>query len=827
MSWLLVFHVAITAAQDIQNVMVVEEVFQLLEEKHKVTFNYSSETVDGIRVKPIDPSMSFEEALQFIENQSALQFTVLDNSFVSVERINEFTICGYLKDRKTQESLVTATVEGRANATVTGPEGYFELIITDKNEEITLRYLGYETQRVIANTFTSSPCATLYLDQQSEDLDEVILTSYLVQGMSKLNNGALQIDFNTFTALPGLIETDVLQATQALPGIQSSNETVSNINIRGGTNDQNLVLWDDIKMYQTGHFFGLISAFNPQITQRVKVQKSGTSAEYTDGVSGSIRMETDTEVTKDFSLNAGVNLIDTNVLLDIPLGAASSLQIGGRKSLNDLVDTPTYTSYFERITQDTEVASNTGPVINTNRDFDFYDTSLRWLYKISDSDVLRVNFLYINNRLEFNENATLDGTLSSRESSVSQNSLGAGIYYQRKWNETFSTTFQLYETDYQLRAINANVLEEQRFLQENVVSESGLKVITDLATRTSQTLQLGYELIETKVTNLDDVDVPLFRNLIAEVVRTHSGFGQYMIQTANGRGTLVAGLRYNYLDKFNTSIFEPRLTYTQQLGSYWGIEVAGEYKHQITSQVVNFQNDFLGIEKRRWQLSNNTTIPILKSRQFSAGVNYDRKGWLFNLEGYYKNVSGITAQEQGFQNQYEFTKSIGEYDVIGADVLLRKRWTALSCWLSYSFMDNQYSFESLSPSTFPSNFDIPHSVTFGTTYVHRRLKLSGGINWRSGNPTTEPVVDNEIVDGDVNFGSPNNSRFADYLRVDASALYQVDLGNSSLEAGVSVWNVLNQRNIIGKFYRVRDGVLIENEQEALGLTPNAMVRFTL
>lgn len=59
-----------------------------------------------------------------------------------------------------------------------------------------------------------------------------------------------------FGILPGLIEPDILQTVQALPGIKSIDETVSDINVRGGTNDQNLILWNGIKMYQSGHFLG-------------------------------------------------------------------------------------------------------------------------------------------------------------------------------------------------------------------------------------------------------------------------------------------------------------------------------------------------------------------------------------------------------------------------------------------------------------------------------------------------------------------------------------------------------------------------------------------
>jgi hypothetical protein len=59
-----------------------------------------------------------------------------------------------------------------------------------------------------------------------------------------------------------------------LYGVESTNESIANINVRGGTNDQNLMLWDNIKMYHSGHFFGLISAYNPNVTNKITVSKT-------------------------------------------------------------------------------------------------------------------------------------------------------------------------------------------------------------------------------------------------------------------------------------------------------------------------------------------------------------------------------------------------------------------------------------------------------------------------------------------------------------------------------------------------------------------------
>lgn len=162
-----------------------------------------------------------------------------------------------------------------------------------------------------------------------------------------------------------MIEPDVLQTIQALPGVQSVDERVSNLNIRGGTHDQNLILWDGIKMYQSGHFFGLISAFNPYLTESVVVSKNGTSARYGDGISSIIDMRSSNTIDKAFSGGTGFNLINADVFSKIPLSDKTELLVSARRSVTDLIITPTYDQYFKRIFQDTDITNNQGNTSNS------------------------------------------------------------------------------------------------------------------------------------------------------------------------------------------------------------------------------------------------------------------------------------------------------------------------------------------------------------------------------------------------------------------------------------------------------------------------------
>ena len=804
----------------------LSEVISTLQIRFGKTFNYLETNIEDVTLLAPHTDLSLEEALNYIASETGFTFKFLPNDFIVIQGPKEIILCGFLKNAVSLAPLAGGFVSSDSGSSITDAAGYFQIKVKSEKEKLSFKFLGYETLVVEVITISKKNCDDFNMQLVAETLSPVILSSYLVSGIDQMQDRSFAIDFSKFNTLPGLIETDVLQTVQAFPGIQSSNETVSNINIRGGTHDQNLILWDDIKMYQSGHFFGLISAFNPQITQKISLVKNGSRASYSNGVSGTIAMRTNDKLTKDTNGSLGANLTDVNGFLDTRIGRRSSMQIAVRKSINDWIKTPTYTTYFDRISQDTEVATNEEDVVNTDRQFDFYDTSLRWLSHLSERDKLRINFILVDNSLVFNENAELNEVPASKESSISQTSIAGGILYERAWSKNVSTTLQVYNTDYKLKAINANLLASQRFLQDNSVSETGASLITKSKYGNRIIGELGYQFTETKVTNLDDVDVPIFRSKISEVVRTHSLFSQWDLHSADDKTFVNAGVRYNFLDKFSKHIVEPRIAISYKLTPDVAIHAAGEMKHQVTSQVVNFQNDFLGIEKRRWQLSNDTTIPVIRSEQVSLGLSFEDNGWLIDTDGYLKKVKGITAQSQGFLNQYEFVKTDGSYEVLGVDVLFRKRLNKTSIWLSYGFMDNTYTFQSLPEKGFPSNLDITHTVSFGGAYTYKQFKVSGGLNWKTGNPSTAPVFGNEVVDETINYGPSNSVRLKEYLRADVSVLYQFKLGNSRLQMGASVWNVMNANNEVSNYYRVGEtGQAQEFVQNSLGLTTNAMVRF--
>ncbi len=792
-------------------------------------FSYVDNDLKGILIVPLSPIVNIEETINYLKKSTPFNYTKLQDNTIAINKKKiAIEICGILIDIQ-NESITNASIQSKSKSTISDEKGIFTLQIDTTQEIITINYLGYQTKKIAAKELVDTPCKKITLVPKIENLNQIVLNNYLIKGINKQPNGSIRIDYNNFGILPGLIEPDLLQTIQALPGILSANETISNINVRGGTNDQNLILWDGIKMYQSSHFFGLISAFNPYLTKNITLSKNGSSAVYGDGVSSVISMSTSNKVATTLDTSVGLNLISVDGYLDTPINNKSSLQVAARRSINEVLETPTYNQFFDKAFQDSEVINGS----NSDDQFSFYDASIRWLYQLTDKDLIKVNALLMRNDLVFQENTTINQENIARESSITQNNNAGGILYQRNWSTNFQSELLIYATNYSLKAVNSDIENDQRLLQENDVLENGIKVNTALKLGTNSLLKSGYQFNETGISNLQDVNNPTFRKRTKEVVRTHSLFSELNYVSKSKKNIVNAGLRINYFDKFDILSLEPRISFLKKIPSHFTLEILGEIKSQTTSQVIDLQNDFLGIENRRWILSNDQDIPIIKSKQISTGLSYNHYNWLISTDFYYKDVNGIITRSQGFQNQYEpgYENSNpenihGSYSVFGIDFLINKRFRNFSTWVSYSYADNIYNFDRLDENNFPNNIDIRHTINVAVAYNLQNLKFSGGINWHSGKPSTQPTPTNTIENNRINYVEANSTRIEDYMRVDVSTTYKFKVSKkANMLAGVSIWNLLDQKNITNEYYKISNQDAIEKIEEfGLGFTPNVVVR---
>ncbi len=817
-------------AQNPAGQVTLREVLGQVEEQFGVSFTYADETIAPFRLPPPADSLTFTEVLTYLQQQTSLVFQQLDARFITISKpvAETIRICGYLVDDEDKTAITGATVAIANIYTISNQAGYFSLVSVPADSLIHIRIFGYKPLMIPATKAKATgKCKTFVMLSDTTRLQEVLISNYITAGINKLINGSFVVDVDNLGILPGLTEPDILHSIQALPGIQSINETVSDINIRGGTNDQNLVLWNGIRMYQTGHFFGLISAFNPYLNQDVSIIKNGASARYSEGISGIVSMRSDNTVAQKFTGSAGINMINADAFVKLPLTNKLTLQVSGRRAITDWWETPVFSNYFERAFGNTEITKNftagSDSVFNSNENFYFYDIGANLIYDISSKDKLRIHFLDIFNKLTYQENIESQTISDSKISRLTQQSIGATLHYQRLWSDKLKTTTQVYLSKYNLEATNYDVLNDQRLIQENEVVDIGVKLDALWLFNNNWDMLSGYQFQEIGVGNLDDINNPEFRRYIKRVVRTHAVFTEVNYQSESGKTIARLGVRANYYPKFNKVLIEPRLAFNQRFYQYLTLEILGEYRSQTASQIIDLQNDFLGVEKRRWVLANDNDIPLMQSKQVSLGVHFNKNGLLISVEGFYKYVKGMTSSSQGFQNQFQYIRATGNYTISGVEVLLNRQFNRFSAWAGYSFSDNQYEFPAFRPPVFANNLDITHVASLGFSVNIKKLELSTGLNWRTGKPYTLPTgVDN----GEIIYDTPNSVRLPDYLRIDLSAKYSFKLtGKVYAQVGAAVWNLTNQKNVFNIYYQLDNQQNIrEIEQLALRFTPNLMFR---
>lgn len=806
-----------------------------LEKKHNVRFSYATQNITGISILPPTESSSLKESLKYLSRSTPLNFTQINERFITVVlKKRRESLCGKIIDASTGLPLGGATIVTINDSynTITNAQGVFYLPVT-AIDKITIRYLGFEKITMSINLL-GKDCSPILLRPIISELEQVVLQNFIIKGIDKHFDGSITLNTNNFGLLPGQVENDVLQIIQVLPGVESVDETISNINIRGGTHDESLILWDDIKMYQNGHFFGLISAFNPDLSHHVTVFKNGTHARYGESVSGVIDMKSKNNRTNSISGGAGFNLINTSAFVSIPITHNFGIQVSGRKSINNILESNVYKTYSERIFQDTEI---TDPLttentikVSADEEFNFYDFSTKFLWDFSEKDNLRVNFLNIDNTLDFTETIELEESTQSKTSDLRQQSIVGGISWKRDWNDRLESNMLVYGSYYLLNSLNKDIFTAQQQIQENEVLETGFKLDVNVKLSEKIIIQTGYHFSETGIANTQDVNLPRFRSHKKDVLRSHIVFGNLIYSTYDKKTVINGGLRVNYYSKFDVFKIEPRLSIHQKLMHDFAIEVLGEFKSQTTTQRIDFQSDFLGVEKRRWVLVNNDNIPIIKSKQISMGLVYNKNNWFINLEGFYKNVDGITSSNQGFQNQLQFTQTIGSYQVKGLEFILIKKVNSFSAWLSYVYMKNDYEFKIITPSNFPNNIDIRHSTTLAGSYNFNKFKLALGVNWHSGKPYTIPLEGDEIITigaiNSIQYDTPNTKRLSDYFRTNLSAEYLFKISDRiDTKINLAILNVFDRKNTLNIRYALdtdEDGEIRVNqiEEVSLGISPN-------
>ncbi|MRX41337.1 TonB-dependent receptor [Flavobacterium sp. LC2016-23] len=822
-------------AQDKGKVMPFQKIIIAIEQQHQVSFNYTEDLIAGLQCVPPKKSFSLDQKLHYLAQKTHLSFENIGNRFINIYKKENTAplLCGYVfgaADHKPIENANISLPNGTQIAT--DFNGYFEL----GQGEVTafgVSHVGFVSQK-ITSVHPDENCLQIFLEPEITELEEIRASAVLASGISKNTDGSFEIKPKKFGILPGLIEPDALQTMQQIPGVNSLDESVSSINVRGGTHDQNLFLWNGIRMFQTGHFFGLISVFNPNLAHTISIYKNGSSAFYGESVSSVVAISSTPETTEKNSFSAGINMINADVYGKYNLSKKSYIEISARKSITDFVETPTYKEYFNKVFQNTTItdfAQNQDVDYKSDKKFGFYDATLKYAQKIGSKDQIVLDLITIKDNLEVFQSATFYAINRSENNVLRQQNYGGNLSWKRNWNPFNTTKINIYNSTYELVGNQKTTNANQTVIQENTVNNNGFNVENNHTLTSKFSFNNGYQYNEIGITNLEQVTNPDFFRRVKDVLRTHALILEGKYNDTLSRLSLKAGARFNYIEKFQKYRVEPRLQVRYEISKSVSIELLGELKSQNSQQIIDLQKDYFGIEKRRWIISNNTTVPIQRSKQLSLNVFYKENDWLLDIENFYKKVNGITTSSQGFQNQLEFVRTTGDYEVLGTEFLIQKKINHFLTWFSYTYNKNNYHFPDYEYPTFPNNFELTHTLSWAAIYEKNNFKIALGTKWSSGRPKT--AADLSQIDPSAPvlvYNKPNNTNLHIFSQVNLSATYKWETTNGiQYKAGLSILNILNRKNEISEYYRISSltNSIEEVETFALQRTPNVSFRVSL
>jgi len=673
-----------------------------------------------------------------------------------------------------------------------------------------------------------------------EHLKNVVVKSYLTRGISKNLDNSFTLTPSKLAILPGLTEPDVLKTIQQLPGVKSPNETATGLYVRGGSGDQNLVQWDGIKMYHSGHLFGMISGFNPNIKQKIHFYNKGTNPRFGDRVSSIIDIQTEMGIPKYTHASFGSNALSADVNVNVPIIQKKlNIQVSGRRSFTDFYKSPTFIKYSDKVFQNSSFKSSTKSkgLESITNSFYYQDYNAKINYHPSSRSHFYFSGIFIDSDLDNDVRNTEFQTLTNDKLDI--NNIGYSLNWKKKWSAQFSHEIKLYYSNYKLNYYNSKTFPDRQpmefFNKKNRILDSGLGLETNYKISKYGLLTNGYQLSGNNVQHFyqagtEEVNVRLDEK--DAIVNTHSFYTTYQY-TKTDFFHLLAGYRYNYYSNLQTARIEPRVLMNFSLSNHLNLTFSGETKSQTISQINETVISELGLENQLWILSDAKDFPIIKSKQATAGFTYKRNRWTIDLDTYYKKTTGITSLALGFLNIMD-PKSFhkGESYSKGLDLYIKKDLKSFWVWGTYSYNTVTNKFEDVNANnTFPSSAQIKHAANISMAYKVNKLQFALGWYWNTGKPYT--FAEEKFNDEDIpywDYKEINSMQMPDYHRLDFSSMYQFNVSKRKRikgKTGFALYNLYNRDNVLNVEYHTNNlpgGEIAKIERHSLGFTPNLFFR---
>lgn len=727
---------------------------------------------------------------------------------------NRITISGIVREKSTKEVIANATIKTSDDVSFSNERGFFSFKAPTNRLNITISFVGFESSKIVINAVKDTVLVVEL--EEGIELEEVVVEHKRSVLRSK-GLGNMQLDLKQLHKIPLFLgERDVIKAMQFLPGVSSGIEGSSNLNIRGGTNDQTLYLTDDVPVYNQNHTFGLLSIFNPEALHTADLYKGGIPAMYGSRLSGvgSVSLKDGNMNSPNQSISVG--LLSGAIHLEGPIVKEKlSYLVSARRSFLDLI-TRGLISLSDH---------STGMEM-----FAFYDVNAKTTWNMNNKTNLSLQFysgyddLYGMNKdhTSDEENKYSDkfgfGWKSMMTSLRLTSSLSPNVYLSSNLYYTNLNNFKYFQQ--KSTSLNDN-LKLKNYIFSNL-EEFGLKSKIEHKLNNNNTLLYGIDLSR-QYFKPDYMEKTVDKNkLVYETDRLKlQTIGMFIYDELTfDEWFFCLGLRGSAYNNGRHTLFavEPRIKASKLLGEKNKIMLAYDYTtqpvHSLYEMTYTVQCDF-------WLPFQEKKLPA--AQQYSAGWrNYLTSNLTVSFEAYWKEMKNLLRIDNlEYYINYHDCYSIGKGRSYGLEFMALYDYKRFSTWLSYTLSKSTRTFDQ---GKYPFKYDSPNDVSAFVSYDvykknERKNTLSLNMQYRTGIPyyvssTNLPGIglpsyeNGYIYDG---FSSLNyipkspNTRLSDYFRVDVNFTMEKKLK----KGGNNIWqfSLLNATGHINPYavYRENSG----------------------
>ncbi len=832
----------------------LQSVIKTIEEHTEYVFNYEPSALSGYLFTGKIDLEKLNNDLASLFRESPFIAEIKEGTVIVYRpEASTYRICGTIKDKLSKEPLIGSNIiiENSSTGFQTDKVGFFDFEVkAEKHQIIRFSYIGYQSTTVMVQDLSIGGCPTYFLETDPNILGrELIITDYILDGISNSTEyGGFILDYEQLAKNHSTTERDILKTAQTLPGITSIDDSATNIQIRGSSPDQNLIMWEGIPIYNVGHIFGMISAINPFTISSVNVFKGAHDPAYENRVGGIIDISQNENIDSLFSASVGSTLTEFHANFEVPIVKDKfAIAAGGRQSIQGLYNSPTLQSYTDKVFQysiiDDQALEAEQGGLDAKQTLSYYDWNAKLLY--TPKDQLKFSLGTYSNSQDFSYSVSFPGETDFLLDEIKVNTFAAKANIEYKFSENWladlSFHHSAYGNNYSKFSRDGDILSIE-FDQINSVIDQRLTIANTITTPRFKT-KLGYEFSEKSVTldlAEDSFVIPEFGRNSEEMASFHNLF----ISTSFRKGSFFVdgGTRITYYDELKKWFHSPRVNVWFDLNQYFSIKGDVGLYHQFISQLNDFGVIQITRENPLWILNTRNEELTQTARKMAMGCKFQYEGWLFDIDAYYNKIEGLSSLSPALTSLPEYLDfAKGGAITQGVDLLFKKRWSNLNTWLNYTLAKSEYYFPEVSEHPFFAPNDIRNNLSLVASYKLDKLQFSFNTNYRTGLPYSRPIfVQNDDLEAEfpflyfLEYQNYNDLRLPDYLRFDFNINYRSSLKkykSIGYEVSFTLINLLNRKNISSRqFYQDIEierpmPLLAFAENVLLDRTPLLLIRF--